>query len=190
MIGRGSADRTRAKGARAGDGRVAFAEVFDREYPAIYRYLARRVPQAVAEDLASETFTRALEGFSSFDPERGSRRAWLFGIATNLLSRHHRDEARAYTAYARTGVDPLVHGHDAAETAVRRADASSQGAALAAALAELSPGDRDVLLLVAHADFTHVEVAQALDIPVGTVRSRLHRARRAVTHALDPQEDS
>lgn len=178
-----------AKGSRVGEvDAVAFAEVFDREYPAVYRYLARRLPVAVAEDLASETFTRALEGFARFDPERGSRRAWIFGIATNLVSRHARDEVRALAAYARTGVDPVVHGDDGTDAAAARVDASSRGPALAAALAELRPEDRDVLLLVAHADFSYGEVAQALEIPVGTVRSRLHRARGIVTRALDTEE--
>lgn len=77
-------------------------EVFDRHYADVYRYLARRVPVAVAEDLASETFAQVAAKGNPFDPRRGVLRGWIFGIASNLLSRHHRDEERAYRAYART----------------------------------------------------------------------------------------
>lgn len=160
-------------------------ELFDSSYRDIYGYLARRVPTEIAEELASETFTRALESRNRFDPARGSSRGWLFGIATNLLARHRRDEVRAYQAYARAGVDPLRDGTDGVdEEAIARADAQAQQPALARALAQLRSGDRDVLLLVAHAGLTYGEVAQALDLPVGTVRSRLNRARTVVRTVL------
>lgn len=106
-------------------------------------------------------------------------------IASNLLSRHHRDEERAYRAYARTGIDPLTDAGHETERAIARVDSRSRRAALVGALADLSAGDRDVLLLVAHAELTYAEIADALDLPVGTVRSRLHRARGAVRAALE-----
>ena len=157
-------------------GGVPIDEVFDRHHADVYRYLARRVPADVAEDLASETFVQAVTRGHTFDPERGALREWIFGIASNLLSRHHREEVRAYRAWARTGVDPLVTAGDETDRAIDRVDSQSRGPALVTALADLSDGDRDVLLLVAHAGLTYAEVAQALDLPVGTVRSRLNRA--------------
>ncbi|OAB87393.1 hypothetical protein AWH69_04690 [Janibacter melonis] len=160
------------------------AAVFERHYAEVYRYLARRVPRAVAEDLASETFVQAAARPGGFDPERGSARAWVFGIATHLLSRHHRDEVRAYRAWARTGVDPVAAG-DGAEQVDARVDAGRRASALPSALAAMADGDRDVLLLVA---LTYPEAAQALDIPVGTVRSRLHRARRDLRTALSTDD--
>ena len=89
-------------------GGVPAAEVFDRHHADVYRYLARRVPADIADDLASETFVQAVTRAYTFDPERGVLRGWIFGIASNLLSRHHREEVRAYRAWARTGVDPLT----------------------------------------------------------------------------------
>lgn len=169
-------------------GGVPVAEVFDRHYADVYRYLARRVAAPVAEDLASETFVQAVTKGETFDPERGVLRGWIFGIATHLLSRHHRDEERAYRAYARTGVDPVTGFEDETDRVIDRVDSQSRRGALVTALADLSAGDRDVLLLVAHAGLSYGEVAQALDLPVGTVRSRLHRARRAVRAALESDE--
>lgn len=150
-------------------GGVPAAEVFDRHHADVYRYLARRVPADIADDLASETFVQAVTRAYTFDPERGVLRGWIFGIASNLLSRHHRDEVRAYRAWARTGADPHVTGADETDRVIDRVDSQSRQPALAAA----------------HAELTYAEVALALDLPVGTVRSRLNRARRIVRVALD-----
>lgn len=167
---------------------VPLAEVFDRHYADVYRYLARRVPVAVAEDLASETFVQAATRAATFDPGRGVLRGWIFGIATHLLSRHYREEERAYRAYARTGVDPVTDAGAETDRAIDRVDSQSHRPALLTALADLSEGDRDVLLLIAHAQLSYAEVAQALDLPVGTVRSRLNRARRSVRAALESDQ--
>ena len=133
-------------------GGVPIDEVFDRHHADVYRYLARRVPVDVAEDLASETFVQAVARGHTFDPERGVLRGWIFGIASNLLSRHHREEVRAYRAGARTGVDPLASPDDETDRAIDRVDSQSSRPALVTALADLADGDRDVLLLVAHAE--------------------------------------
>lgn len=170
-------------------GGVPIAEVFDRHHADVYRYLARRVPAPVAEDLASETFVQAVSRAHTFDPDRGVVRGWIFGIASHLLARHHRDEVRAYRAWARTGIDPLTDAGAETDRAIARVDSQSRTGALVTALADLADGDRDVLLLVAHAELTYGEVAQALDLPVGTVRSRLHRARRAVRAALESDDE-
>lgn len=117
-----------------------------------------------------------------YDPRSEDARPWLFGIAANLLRHHRRTERRQLLAYARTGADPAAEGgFDAADA---RADAAAAGPAIAGALATLRPWDREVLLLYAWGDLTYQEIGDALAIPVGTVRSRLARARRRVRELL------
>jgi RNA polymerase sigma factor (sigma-70 family) len=110
---------------------------------------------------------------------------WLFGIAANLARRHRRTEVRRLRAYARTGRDPLLDEHGDAPA---RLDAAAAGPRLAAALAELRAHDREALLLFAWAELSYEEISLALRIPVGTVRSRLHRARQALRAHLESQE--
>ncbi|MGW1427001.1 RNA polymerase sigma factor [Streptomyces sp. NPDC002431] len=157
----------------------AFAGLFDRHAPEIHRYAARRLGEGAADDITAETFLAAFRARHRYDTARRSARPWLYGIAANLIGKHRRGEERALRALARTGRDPVADSwseHVEERIAAR--------APLAAALARLSPGDRHVLLLVAWADLGYQEVAEALGIPLGTVRSRLNRARRKVREAL------
>jgi RNA polymerase sigma-70 factor (ECF subfamily) len=149
---------------------VDFEALFEDHFDAIYGYLARRVGPELARDLAAETFTRAYAGRKRFDPERGEPRAWLFGIANNLLRHHYRDEERRLRAFAR--VEPPV------------GDARPDEPAVAEALSVLSREERDVLLLFAWADLSYDQIAAALSLPVGTVRSRLSRARTRMRDEL------
>lgn len=160
----------------------AFAPVFERHARELHRFLSRRVGP-VADDLLGEVFTTAFERRASYRPLLGDARPWLYGIATNLLRRHHRDEATRCRALAKLPL--MLATPDGAADAVALADASSVRPRLAAALAELKPADRDVLLLLAWAQLDHAEVAAALGIPLGTVRSRLHRARRQLRPVLN-----
>jgi RNA polymerase sigma factor (sigma-70 family) len=159
-----------------------FGEIFDRHFPAIHRYIHRHVGRELADDLASETFSVAFRRRERFDPTREDAGPWLYGIAANLLRDHHRGERRRLLAYARSGVDPVQDG--GFEAADERLDASSAGPAVARALARLKPGDRETLLLYAWADLSYQEIGDALAIPIGTVRSRIHRARRQVHEIL------
>jgi RNA polymerase sigma-70 factor (ECF subfamily) len=156
-----------------------FARLYDRYAPDIHRYAARRLGDGAADDITSDTFLVAFRIRSRYDLARPNARPWLYGIAGNLIGKQRRSEVRALKALARTGQDPV------AASWVEDTDSriAAQGP-LAGALAALSAGDRHVLLLVAWADLTYQEVAEALDIPVGTVRSRLNRARRKVRTAL------
>lgn len=163
-----------------------FAEIFDRHAPAIHRYLSRRVGD-LADDLLGETFLTAFRRRESYRPDRVDVRPWLYGIGANLLRRHQRDEVSRYRALARSAgyvdpadVDHLDETHD-------RMDAQVLGPSLAAALADLDERDREVLLLVAWGDLTYAEVAAVQEVPVGTVRSRLHRARQKVQQHLTNQ---
>ncbi len=158
----------------------AFADLFDRHAPAMRRYVARRLGPSLADDIVSDAFLTAFRRRSHYDPSHPDARPWLYGIAARLISRHRRVEVRLYRALVRSGVDEI------AEPYAERVDdrVAAQQAGLAAALAQLSPGDREVLLLIAWADMSYEDVARALDIPVGTVRSRLHRDRDRTRLAL------
>lgn len=160
----------------------AFAPLFDRHYDSIWRYLRRRAGHVAADELASETFTCAFEQRAGYDLAHADARPWLYGIATNLARRHARGEVRRLRAYARAASrDEDGGGLDGAE---RRADADAGAPAVAAALARLHRTERDTLLLYAWADLDYEGIARATGVPVGTVRSRLHRARSRVRDEL------
>jgi RNA polymerase sigma factor (sigma-70 family) len=146
-----------------------FAALFDRHFAVVHRYLARRVGVELADDLTSQTFVVAFERRASFDPAAGQVRAWLLGIATNLLRHHWRAEQRVLATHARLSRERTQEDHNGA-----REDIDPE---LAAALAHLDVGQRDVLFLVAWLELSYEEAAGALGVPVGTVRSRLARAR-------------
>ncbi len=140
---------------------------------------------AAAEDVVAETFLAAVTGWAKFDPDRGEARPWLFGILTNRIARHRRDEATYLKLLAGLPGEPVTT--DVADRVTDQVSAATNGKAMAVALAELSPGDRDTLLLLAWADMSYPEIATALHIPVGTVRSRINRARRLMRgHLNDP----
>ncbi|MEV7401544.1 RNA polymerase sigma factor [Streptomyces sp. NPDC091267] len=169
--------------ARSRDEPELFAALFDRYAGAVHRYAARRLGPEAAEDLMAETFTTAFQRRHTYDLTRADARPWLFGIATNLVGRHRRAEARRFKALAKVP-EPVEHEEPVADRAVARAGATGVRRDLAAALAGLSARHRDVVLLVAWADLDYEEAARALGVPVGTVRSRLHRARSKLREAL------
>ncbi|MEV0582974.1 RNA polymerase sigma factor [Nonomuraea sp. NPDC050310] len=160
----------------------SFAALFDRYSGMIYRYVSRRIGPEGAEDLVGETFAVAFARRHRYDQSYLDARPWLFGIATKLLARHHRTEQARYRALLRSPVDgPAAFPADDVAAGVSARAARGE---LARALAVLQKRDRDVLLLFAWGDLAYEEIARALDIPIGTVRSRLNRARRKVRAAL------
>jgi RNA polymerase sigma-70 factor (ECF subfamily) len=160
----------------------AFGAIFYRHATHIHRYLALRLGRQVADDLVGETFVTAFRRRDSYDLSRRNARPWLYGIATHLVGQHRRDEARELRL--RTALVPArdedCHADEVADTVTAR----SSGPALGRALADLSEGDRHVLLLVAWGELSYEEVATVMDIPVGTVRSRLNRARTKLKQSL------
>lgn len=164
-----------------------FATLFDRHATGIRDYLARRVGPQQAEDLTGETFLVAFSKRDKYDMSRPNALPWLYGIASNLVRQRRRAEVRQLRALARTGVDPVLADH--AETVSARVSAQASTRRLAGALAKLTAGERDVLLLAAWADLSYEELAAGLDIPLGTVRSRLSRARAKVRAALEEHPD-
>jgi RNA polymerase sigma-70 factor (ECF subfamily) len=167
---------------------LAFAAVFDRHYDIVYRYLARRVGPDAADDLASETFTTAFRLRGRYDLTRSDARPWLFGIATNLVRHHRRTEGRRLRAYSR--FDPGQLSDADADRVADRVDAVRAAPRIADALSRIPAADRDALLLLAWADLTYEEIALALEIPIGTVRSRIHRARGRLRELLGPTGQS
>jgi RNA polymerase sigma factor (sigma-70 family) len=172
---------------RMGEDPAGFATVFDRYYLAIHAYASRRLGSDPADDVASETFLVAFNLWQRYDTAYSSARPWLFGIAANLIARHHRAEARRYAALARAdhaagaGLDITDR---LADQVAGHLDAQAVRARLALALNDIGPADREVLLLVAWAGMSCEETARALEIPAGTARSRLHRARHRLQAAL------
>lgn len=154
-----------------------FGVLFDRHAPAIYRYIARRLGRDTADDLVAETFLAAFRQRGRYGPAHADARPWLYGIATRLIGRYRRDEVRFFRAISRTGIDPAAEL--IADQVTSRVAAQAASRELAAAIAALPPGYRDVLLLIA-SGLGYQETATALGVPVGTVSSRLLRARQRV----------
>jgi RNA polymerase sigma factor (sigma-70 family) len=154
----------------------AFETIFDRHFDAVWRYLARRVGSNRADDLASATFVIAFERRRGFREATSSARPWLFGIATNVLRNDLRSEQRALNAIARVA-------SEAGRT--ETGDALLEAIDLPALLAALDADQRDVLLLYAWEGLSYREMAVALEVPVGTIRSRLARARARLRAELD-----
>ncbi|MEO3813932.1 RNA polymerase sigma factor [Sphaerisporangium sp. B11E5] len=163
-----------------------FTEVFARHADQVHRYLARRAGQDTAEDLVSDTFLTAFEQRHRFSAERSPTGAlpWLLGIATTLLRGHGRAEARRWKALTRTPPDLGLAEPSPADLVAERVDAGAVVRSIARALSVMPDGDRDALLLYAWADLKYEEIAATLEIPVGTVRSRIHRARAQLRAAI------
>jgi RNA polymerase sigma factor (sigma-70 family) len=167
---------------RSADDPEAFGAIFDRHATTVHRYLTRRAGGTLADDLTTEVFLVAFRSRERYDLAQPDALPWLYGIAANLLRGHQRSETRQYRALARTGIDPALDGP--ADLVSERVTAAAHVRALAAVLARLSVREREVLTLVSQAQLSYPEVARALDIPIGTVRSRLHSARQRIHRAL------
>jgi RNA polymerase sigma factor (sigma-70 family) len=142
-----------------------FGSVFDRHVAAVHAFAQRRIGRDLAEEVAAETFARGFEARGRYDAVHDDALPWLLGIASNVLRRHWRTERRRLDAYARAA------RHE------RPGAAPDVGGDVLRAVARLPRRQREVLLLAAWADLGYAEIARALDVPVGTVRSRLARAR-------------
>jgi RNA polymerase sigma factor (sigma-70 family) len=167
---------------------AAFEALYSAHVGRIYGFLARRVGASLAEDLAAQTFFEAWAGRQRYDPTRGGSVGWLYGIATNLLRRHRRQEDSQLRAFARVGVDPTEEDFDES-VVVDRLMVRAGWQRVATALAELSEIDRDILTLAGWAKLSYDEIAEALALPIGTVKSRLNRARTHLARRLAPSID-
>jgi RNA polymerase sigma factor (sigma-70 family) len=156
---------------------TAFAILYERHHIAVRRYVARRVGTETGEDLASEVFIRAFRGRESCRSDHASALPWLLGVANHVVADHRRQEHRRLKALQRL-----------AATTPESVEHEDRGvsAELVANLRRLSERDRDALLLVVWGELSYEEVADALGLPVGTVSSRIARARRALAADIDP----
>jgi RNA polymerase sigma-70 factor (ECF subfamily) len=159
----------------------AFAGIFDRHFRAIFRFMRGRVGRQLAEDLASETFVVAFGRRGSYDLSRDDARPWLYGIAVNLLRENRRAEERRLRAYARMPVELRSASPESGD---------QLDSVLSAALLELSHEERNLILLLTWADLTYEQLADALNLPVGTIRSRVSRVRSKLRGRLTPVEAS
>ena len=162
----------------------AFEAVFTRHFAAVHRYAQQRVGVDAADEIAAETFLQAFDHRRRFDTTQPSARPWLLGIATNLMRRRWRNEKRQLAAYAQTLEEAA--GGSAAAGCADAPQTTGIDRDLAAALMALAGDDRDALLLFVWADLSYQEIGDALAVPIGTVRSRISRARRRRRARLAP----
>jgi RNA polymerase sigma-70 factor (ECF subfamily) len=159
--------------------REAFAELFRRHRDHVFRF-ARQMGGSpeMADDVTQDVFIAFIETGKRFDPARGSLRAYLYGIARNLILRRLRreslyadiiDEVAERSAETMTPPDPLAQ--------IERTRALTR---LRRAILALPPAYREVIVLCELHELSYVEAAQIADCPVGTIRSRLSRARRVL----------
>ncbi|MFG3552680.1 RNA polymerase sigma factor [Streptomyces sp. NPDC047725] len=154
----------------------ALAELYDEHAQVLYRYALRVTGDwAEAEDVVSATFLEAWRGREKLRPEGDGLRPWLLGIATNVIRRSARTRRIRDVALARLPKNDTVP--DFADDLVTQLADAEQLRAAHAALARLRRRDREVFTLVVWAGLDYAAAAEALGIPVGTVRSRLSRAR-------------
>lgn len=160
-----------------------FDVILDRYYDELYAFLAGATGPEAAEDLAQIVFLTAFDRRHRFRSERVSARPWIYGIARNVLRRWYRSNSRRQRALDRWGRSARPVTEFESEAAGRLSIESTRQQ-LRSALEQLSRRDREVLLLRGLAGLTYEEISEALGIPIGTVRSRLHRSRQQLRSLL------
>lgn len=160
---------------------AVFETVYARHATSVYRYAAQRLGDHAAEDVMSETFLVAFDRRSAYDVTVPNARPWLLGIATRLMHKHARLEATAWKGMSAELAAQITP--DFIEQAGARIDAARLTRRLTKALRRLPEADRDTLLLYAWGDLDYASIADAMQVPIGTVRSRLNRARRKLRRA-------
>jgi len=154
-----------------------FGALFDRHATVLYRYLVRRLGPDEAEAMVGDIFRIAFERRGAYDLSRPTARPWLYGIATNLVAKHRRGEARRLRAVARLAAQ-RVPAIDIADRVSVEVDAGDIWPRVVDAVTALPEPERDALMLHVWEGLSYGDVADALGVPIGTVRSRLHRARQ------------
>jgi RNA polymerase sigma factor (sigma-70 family) len=164
-----------------------FAEIFDRHFATVFRFAERRVGRDQASEVASETFARAFAKRGSFRPGAVDALPWLLGIASKLILHERRRFVRYLAAVERASAEIRTVDQEGALGSVdRRLDAPTNWARMRAALLTLGDTDRELLLLVIWDELSYEEAAAVLDLPLGTVRSKLHRAKARLRELLEP----
>ena len=162
-----------------------FGALFDRHATVLYRYLVRRLGPDEAEAMVGDIFRIAFERRAVYDVTRPTARPWLYGIATNLVAKHRRGEARRLRAVARLAAQRLP-SIDIADRVTVEVDAADVWPRVVEAVTALPEPERDALMLHVWEGLSYEEIADALGVPIGTVRSRLHRARERLRELAAP----
>lgn len=163
--------------ARAGDG-AAFGVLFERHAGRIYNYCFRRTADwALAEDLTSATFLIAWRSHGRGPLQAETAEPLLYGIATNVIRNRRRSLKRARNAFGRLPL-PRAEEPDFAEDVAARLDDRVAMGRLLGIFSKLPRREQDVIALCDWSGLTYEEAADALGLPIGTVRSRLSRGRR------------
>jgi RNA polymerase sigma factor (sigma-70 family) len=152
-----------------------FALLYERHLGVIARYITRRVGGEIAEDLVAEVFLRAFRGRARYRDEHTTALPWLLGIASNLIADHRKAEHRRLAALQQLASTTPVSSEP---------NVSALAPELVRELLRLPAVDRDALLLVIWGELTYAEAATALRVPIGTIRSRIARARQRLGHAV------
>lgn len=162
-----------------------FGVIFDRHFEAIAGFCVRRIGVARGEDIAGDVFRWAFENRRRFDIGHCDARPWLFGIANNFVREALRSSGRQGLAYDRWLTSEPLDRADLASQVASAVDAQHEFSVVAAAL-EMQPVEEvETLLLFAWEQLTYSQVVESLGIPIGTVRSRIHRPRHHLQEALD-----
>ncbi|MFE2970035.1 RNA polymerase sigma factor [Streptomyces sp. NPDC059340] len=170
---------------RAGES-SAFAELFDSYARAVYNHAFRLTADwSTAEDVMAATFLEAWRLRDRVDPDGGSLRPWLLGIATNTARNQYRSNRR-YRRAAQAAAAAELSVPDHAEDVAGQVDDRRRLATALAALAKLRPPEREVIALCLGEGLDYEAAAEALGIAVGTVASRLSRARKKLRTLTDP----
>lgn len=176
--------RTRVRAGEAD----AFAELFDAYARAVYNHAFRLTADwSAAEDVMSATFMEAWRRRTSVDADGGSLRPWLLGVATNVARSQYRSNRRYRNAAEAAGAAAEGVVEDHAEETAGRLDDRRRITATLSALSLLSRPEREVLTLCLWEGLEYTEAARALGVPVGTVRSRLSRARGKLRKLADSE---
>ncbi len=164
----------------------AFGVLFDNHSRAVYNLAFRLTGSWVeAEEVVSLTFLEAWRLRARVDPDGESLRPWLMGITVNVVRNFSRAARRHRAALARLPEPTAVP--DFADELAERIDDTERLHALRAAFGRLRPAEQEVVALCVWADLDYAAAAEALGVPIGTVRSRLHRARVKLRLASEPQ---
>ncbi|KAB2346370.1 RNA polymerase sigma factor [Actinomadura rudentiformis] len=170
--------------ARDGDDH-AFGELFDRHSRTVYNYCFRRTADwTAAEDLTSVVFLETWRRRDQVRLSADSLLPWLYGVATNVLHNHRRSLRRHRAALDRVRAMPAAPNDAAAAAA--RLEAEREMRVVLDSIKKLSRGDQEILALCVWEGLGYAEAAAALGVPVGTVRSRLARARKRLRHDTEP----
>lgn len=163
-----------------GDDVAAFGHLFDRHAKAVYNYCFRRgADWSLAEDLTSTVFLEAGKRRRELTLQPGSGALpLLFGIAINLL-RNQRRSLRRYQAALERMPSPQ-HNPDISDEVSQKLDDERSMRDLLCLLSRLPRVERDALTLCVWSELSYKEAAEALGVPIGTIRSRLCRARRRI----------